>query len=132
MKLTDYQLRILKQNLVELMFKITKQYQSDIIIDFEKLDSLNQEGDIPEYMIFVCRECGTSLGDMSDACVDYYIGQDSTAQFYEIDFKTLSKISSIEEYFTGESDNYLGNYSEIRWEDSKWYCICQIYPPKNI
>lgn len=132
MKLTHYQLTVLKQNLVELMFKITKHYQSDIIIDFGKLDSLNQEGNIPDYMIFVCREYGTSLGDMSDACVGYCIGQDNTAQFYEIDFKTLSKISSIEEYFTGESDNYLGNYSEIRCEDSKWYCIYQIYPSKNI
>lgn len=135
MKLTEYQLTILKQALLTLATKTTSAYLSDIIIDFNRLDILNSNEELTDNLIFISRGSGTELNNYDSEEVLYWLkllyegtllneimheDRYVNIKAYTVDIKKLSKLveSMVEKNKYPDLElEYTPGYSNLIEED---------------
>jgi len=116
MVLTQTQIITLQQNLLDIAHEYVQYYISDLIIDFEYLRRLNNDGILPETLIFITRKSGTELGRIDDGNILYYLNSGSTElTVYEIDIKKLSQIALKDYHCLFKPSKFLfKHYSDLR------------------
>ena len=88
-KLTNFQKRILKQNLVEIAAKNTKSYFGDLVFAFEWID--NHEEFEEKTVIFISRKNGIELNYLDNNRIQSYLGwgKEGDHQAYTVDLFNL-------------------------------------------
>ena len=112
------------QNLITLqkcliceMSKITKNYQSDFIIDINTMNALNEKGALIGKGYAMFRENGTEFSlDKNNVRLTYFKKEYPNSVIYEIDFDKLSEMDVTGLHYTGLL------ISQTRFED-KFRCI---------
>ena len=127
-KLTNFQKRILKQNLVEIAAKNTETYFGDLVFAFEWID--NHEEFEEKTVIFISRKNGIELNYLDNNRIQSYLGwsREGDQQVYTIDLFNLATIHDGWDSGDGApAADKIGHYSYLRDEDDDRFCCIRKY-----
>ena len=127
-KLTNFQKRILKQNLVEIAAKNTERYFGDLVFAFEWID--NHEEFEEKTVIFISRKNGIELNYLDNNRIQSYLGwgKEGDQQVYTIDLFNLATIhDGWDSRDQAPAADKIGHYSYLRDEDDDRFCCIRKY-----
>lgn len=127
-KLTNFQKRILKQNLAEIAAKNTEAYFGDLVFAFEWID--NHEEFEEKTVIFISRKGGIELNYLDNPRIQSYLGwcRENEQQAYTIDLFNLATIhDGWDSRDEAPAEDKIGHYSYLRDEDDDRFCCIRKY-----
>ena len=127
-KLTNFQKRILKQNLAEIAAKNTEAYFGDLVFAFDWID--NHEEFEEKTVVFISRKNGIELNYLDNNRIQSYLGwgKEGDQQVYTVDLFNLATIhDGWDSRDQAPAADKIGHYSYLRDEDDDRFCCIRKY-----